>query len=424
MHIVYLHQYFTPPDGVGSTRSYEMAKRLVQAGHKVTLVTSDAFFPPTYKFKQFVTQLDIDGIELKVIRVTYSNRQSYFRRIFAFFHFALLAAAVAMRVRGVDLVFATSTPLTIMIPGIAVKWRRRIPMVFEVRDQWPAVPITLGILKNPLAVSLAKWMERTAYDQSAHIIALSPTTCDGIAAIGVSAKKISIVPNCSDVEMFRAPTARREHFFNTHPHLRGKKIVAYAGTLGFANGVDYIVQLAARMKHKDPDIHFVVAGDGAKRKQLAAMARELRVYGENFWLLEPMPKTRIPSFLSAATVVCSTFIAKAAPWPNSANKVFDGMAAAKPIVINYCGWQKESLDATGAGLSLPPNDLEMAVKKLRTFLNDEVTLERAGKASGALAETQFNRNILAEKLRWTLEQAVKQRPKSEIRTASPAQQRR
>ena len=91
MHIVYLHQYFTPPDGAGSTRSYEMARRLVGAGHKITLVTSNAFFPSDYKFDQFVTDLKIDGIELKVIRVAYSNRQSYFRRIFAFFslHFCL-----------------------------------------------------------------------------------------------------------------------------------------------------------------------------------------------------------------------------------------------------------------------------------------------------------------------------------------------
>jgi glycosyltransferase involved in cell wall biosynthesis len=422
MHIVYLHQYFTPPDGVGSTRSYEMARRLVKAGHKVTLVTSNAFFPVAYKFEKFVNELNIEDIELRIIRVTYSNRQSYIRRIFAFFQFALLAAIIATRIRDVDLVFATSTPLTIMIPGIAVKWRRRVPMVFEVRDQWPTVPIALGILKNPLAIKAAKWMERTAYKQSAHIIALSPSTRDGIAAAGVALANISLIPNCSDIDLFRVPNTHGEGFLKEFPHLKNKKIVAYAGTLGFANGVDYLVQLAARIKNKDPSICFIVAGDGAKRKQLIALAQELDVYGKNFWLLTPLPKTRVPALLSAATAVCSTFVAEAAPWANSANKFFDGMAASKPVIINYLGWQKDILENNGAGLALPPGNLDKAAEVLEVFLNDESAVAKAGYASGVLAETHYSLNSLAEQLCDLLEQVATPPPQPEIRTASPTQQ--
>jgi glycosyltransferase involved in cell wall biosynthesis len=403
MHIVYLHQYFTPPDGTGSTRSYEMARRLVSAGHRVTLVTSNAFFPPAYNFTRFVSDIVIEGIELKVIRVAYSNRQSYLRRIFAFFQFALLAAIVAIKIRGVDLVFATSTPLTIMLPGIAVKWRHRVPMVFEVRDQWPAVPIALGILKNPLAVSAARWMEQTAYKHSKHIIALSPATRDGIAAVGITPDSITVIPNCSDTDLFRIPAAQGDEFLCEFPHLKDKKIVAYAGTLGFANGVDYIVRLAASIIHLDPNICFVIAGDGAKRDQLRILAYELGVYGRNFWILSPLPKTQVPRFLAAATAVCSTFVAEAAPWPNSANKFFDGMAAGKPVIINYLGWQKNVLDCSGAGLALPLYDFDRAAKILQAFLGDEIAVAKASAASALLAETQYNRTFLANKLRSVLE---------------------
>ncbi len=405
MHIVYLHQYFTPADGVGSTRSYEMARRLVQAGHKVTLVTSNAFFPSDYRFDHLVNDLVIDGIDLKVIRVAYSNRQSYFRRILAFFQFAFLCALVAMRIRNVDLVFATSTPLTIMIPGIAVKWRHAVPMVFEVRDQWPKVPITLGILKNPLAVIAAQWMERTAYRQSAHIVALSPSTRDEIVAMGIPADTVSVIPNCSDTDLFRVDHAVGGRFLDQHPHLKNKKIIAYAGTLGFANGVDYIVQLAARMKSRDSEICFVIAGDGAKRDDLGALAEKLGVYGENLWILAPLPKNQVPALLAAATAVCSTFILEAAPWPNSANKFFDGLAAGKPIIINYLGWQKEVLDHSGAGIALPPLDLDRAADELKYFLDDEAALAKSCAASSLLADTHYNRAHLAGELRRILEEA-------------------
>ena len=406
MHIVYLHQYFTPADGVGSTRSYEKARRLVQAGHQVTLVTSTAFFPPSYRFDILVNDLAIDGIDLKVIRVAYSNRQSYLRRILAFFHFAVLCAFVAMRIRNVDLVFATSTPLTIMIPGIVAKWRHAVPMVFEVRDQWPKVPITLGILRNPLAIVVAQWMERSAYRQSSHIVALSPCTRDGIVAMGISQNDISVIPNCSDTDLFRVDRAVGNTFLDQHPHLRSKKIVAYAGTLGFANGVDYIVQLAAQMQNRDSKICFVVAGDGAKRDELTALADKLGVLGKNFWMLAPLPKNKVPPFLSAATAVCSTFILDAAPWPNSANKFFDGLAAGKPVVINYQGWQKDVLDRSGAGIALPPDDLDKAANKLKCFLDDNVAITKSSIASSLLADTHYNRAHLAEKLRRVLEEAA------------------
>lgn len=376
----------------------------------MTLVTSNAFFPPTYNFAQFVNSLVIDGIELKVIRVAYSNRQSYLRRIFAFFQFALLATIVAIKIRSVELVFATSTPLTIMLPGIAVKWRRRVPMVFEVRDQWPAVPIALGVLKNPLAVNAAKWMERTAYKHSKHIIALSPTTRDGIAAVGAAPESISVIPNCSDTDLFRVPAAQGDEFLSEHSHLRNRKIVAYAGTLGFANGVEYIVRLAAHTIHLDSHICFVLVGDGAKREQLKALACELGVYGKNFWMLAPLPKTQVPRFLSAATAICSTFIAEAAPWPNSANKFFDGMAAGKPVIINYLGWQKDVLDRSGAGLSLPLHDFDRAAKMLLAFLSDEIAVAKASEASALLADTQYNRALLAQKLQNVLERAAASTP--------------
>ncbi|MEQ9447920.1 MAG: glycosyltransferase, partial [Rhodospirillaceae bacterium] len=136
----------------------------------------------------------------------------------------MLATWVGLRVPNVSTVLATSTPLTIMIPGVAIKLLRKIPMVFEVRDQWPRVPIALGILRNPLAISLARWMERTAYANAAHIVALSPDMRDGIAEVGVSRDKISVIPNGADTELFRAGAAKSKDVLNAYPQLRSTRL--------------------------------------------------------------------------------------------------------------------------------------------------------------------------------------------------------
>lgn len=144
MHIVYLHQYFNTPAMSGSTRSYEIARRLVSAGHRVSVVTSSRISDD----RKGWVQSNESGIDVHWLAVPYSNRMAYGERISAFLRFAFGAARRAASLRG-DVVFATSTPLTIAIPGVFAARKLKVPMVFEVRDLWPEVPIAIGALRNP-----------------------------------------------------------------------------------------------------------------------------------------------------------------------------------------------------------------------------------------------------------------------------------
>ena len=241
MHILYIHQYFVPPDGSGGTRSYEMARRMVRAGHRVTLLTSTAFFPEHYRFDKSLTKLEIDGIRIFALKVPYANAMGFRQRVTAFLQFAVRATLEAMRSDRPDVVFATSTPLTIAIPAIAAKiWHRR-PMVFEVRDLWPELPIAMGMLQNPVAKIAARALELIAYRSSREVIALSPGMRDGVARTGYPAERISVVPNSCDVELFRHNTGKVELPFDAGDD----PVVTYAGTLGAINGVDYLVDIAA-----------------------------------------------------------------------------------------------------------------------------------------------------------------------------------
>src|SRR5690625_4937567 len=163
MKIIYLHQYFNTPEMSGGTRSYEMARRLVAAGHDVHMITS--WRQPDPARKNWFTTIE-EGIKVHWLPVPYSNHMSYQERIKAFFRFAFQAGNKAKALQG-DIVFATSTPLTIAIPAISASKKHRIPMVFEVRDLWPELPVAIGAIRNPALIWMAKKLELWAYKHSA-----------------------------------------------------------------------------------------------------------------------------------------------------------------------------------------------------------------------------------------------------------------
>ncbi len=420
MHILYLHQHFVPPDGAGGTRPYEMARRFVKAGHRVTLITSTAFFPAKYKLDAPVTTLQVGGFEVRALRVPYSNRMPFVERLIAFARFAHGAAMEAARIDRPDVVFASSTPLTIAIPGIAAKlWHRR-PMVFEVRDLWPELPIAMGALRSPVSRLAARALERIAYASSREIVALSPGMKEGVVRARVPPQRVSVIPNSCDLELFATPPEALELPFGRDEG----PVVTYAGTLGAVNGVDYLVEIAASARRVAPELRFVIAGDGAMRGKVRQRALELGVLDRNLWMLPEIPKRTIPALLQRTAIACSLVIDLPALWNNSANKFFDALAAGRPIFVNYEGWQADLLRATGAGLVVPPRDAEAAASLLAAFTRDAARLRRASQAALELARTRFDRDRLAQDLLQVLERAARGQAPDSIAAARAPQRGR
>ncbi|NPC84135.1 glycosyltransferase family 4 protein, partial [Pyxidicoccus fallax] len=366
MRIIYLHQYFTTPTMQGGTRSYELARRLVRMGHEVHMVTSDR--QPGNEARGW-RESDESGIHVHWLPVPYSQKMSYPERMRAFGNFAINSSHRAAQLAG-DVVYATSTPLTIAVPGIvASKWNRR-PMVFEVRDLWPAIPIAVGALKSRPAILAAQALEKAAYAGAAHIVALSPGMKAGVEAAGVSPDKITIIPNLCDPERFHVPAAEGQAFRRKYPWLGDRPMVLYAGTLGLVNGVDYLVRVAADVLARDAEVRFVILGRGSEEPALHALAERLGVKDRNLFFLPPVPKAEVPAVLSAATIATSLFTDVPGMEDNSANKFFDALASSRPLALNYGGWQAELLEQERFGLRLPPKDISAAGAMLARRVRD------------------------------------------------------
>jgi glycosyltransferase involved in cell wall biosynthesis len=399
-----MHQYFLTPDKAGGTRSFEMARRLVAHGHEVHMLTT--WFdskPPTTGRGWF--SREVDGIIVHWLPVPYSNKMGFARRLWAFIRFAFGAGRKASKIGG-DVIFATSTPLTIAIPAVHAKRRLKIPMVFEVRDLWPEVPIAMNILRNSLLIRLARWLEKYAYRNADRIVALSPGMADGVVCAGYDRDRIFVIPNSCDLELFKSSQAAARSFRDQYRHIGDGPIILYPGTLGRVNGVSWLVDLAVRVRVERPDIQFVVIGDGVERDFVMRRAEDEGVLNETFYLIPPLAKRAIVSAYAAASAVISLCIDNPALHANSANKFFDALASSTPILINYGGWQKDLIEGYGAGVALDP-DINLAAPALINFMSSSDVLTASGLAARQLGEDRFSRDALAQKMEDVLLGVVK-----------------
>lgn len=400
MKIVYLHQYFNTPDMVGGTRSYEMARRLVAMGHEVEMVTS---WRERDGRRDWFTSNEA-GITVHWLPVPYGNEMSYRQRVAAFLRFAWGAARKAASLKG-DVVFATSTPLTIALPAVYAARRLRCPMVFEVRDLWPSVPIAMGALGNPVLRGAARWLERFAYRNARRIVALSPGMADGVEAAGYPARDITIIPNSADLALFADDGKGEMRFRQAHPELGERPVLLYAGTFGRVNGVDWLVRLAAHAKARQSPFVFALIGEGSEKESIVQLARDLGVLGDNCHIYEPQTKAAVVDAFHAAALVASVTIDLPELEANSANKFFDGLAAGRPVAINYGGWQADLINGYDLGM-VWPRDVAKAYEQLERWWAQAQHHQQQRSNARKLAERDFDRDHLAGRLEQVLLDAL------------------
>lgn len=391
MRVIYLHQYFRTPEMGGGTRSYEFARRLVGQGHEVHVITSDADTASGAAAGRWRVSEE-RGVTVHWAGIPYDNSMSYRRRLCAFGSFAWRAARRAASIDH-DVVFATSTPLTIAIPAVHAARRRRSPFIFEVRDVWPETAIALGALRTPVTKWAGHRLEEWAYRRAQHVIALSPGMAQSIQGRFPDVA-VTVIPNGCDNAMFASAPAAGAAYRAATPWLGDRPLLLYAGTLGRVNGVDYLVRMAAALAETHPQIRLAIVGRGAERERVESLAVRLGVLRRNLFLLDQMSKTDVVGLFGACDIALSTVVDQPALHANSANKVFDAWAAGKPVAINHEGWLADIIRQTGCGVVLPATDPQRAAVMIGQLVSDPKRLAAAGHAATRLARDRFDRDAL------------------------------
>lgn len=393
IRVLLIHQAFTSTDEAGGTRHYELARRCSELGIGFTIVASDLSY---LTGKRVVSEKGASGGQeldgARVLRAyTYpSLHRSFVWRVVSFLSFMMTSVVAAFKAGPVDVVMGTSPPIFQALSAWFVAAVRRRPFLLEIRDLWPEFAIDMGVLRNPAIICCSRWLERFLYARATLLLVNSPAYRDYLSARGVPEDKIQLVANGVDPDMFD-PDATGE-LTKQQLGLNGKFVVTYAGALGLANDIVTILNAAARFRD-EPEIHFLLVGDGKERGHLESLARELKLTNVTF--LGSRPKSEIPEILAASEACIATL--KNIPMFRTTypNKVFDYMAAGRPTVLAIDGVIREVIERAEGGLFVPPGDDAAIASTIKGLSKDRLVARRMGAAARVYVVKHFNRDVQA-----------------------------
>lgn len=409
MRVLYFHLYFCTPEGNSGIRSYEMARALVEKGHKVTMVFGES---PRLKsplegrpYSRGTRRGTYQGIDLIEFNVAYNNKMSMFSRSWIFVKYSLRSIGLVFK-EDFDLVFATSTPITAGIPGIIMKLLgRKKPFVFEVRDLWPELPREMGVIKNKFLLWSMGVLEYLSYNKADSCVALSPGIQLGIEKRLSKEKPVYLIPNGCDLDLFKPG----EHTKTIIPGCSDDDFVSlFIGAHGIANGLDAALDAAAVLKN-DPHaghIKIVLIGDGKLKMNLVERVKNEGL--ENVLLLDPVPKKHLLDYLQAADVGLMLLAnVPAFYYGTSPNKFFDYISSGLPVLNNYPGWLAEMITEQDIGKVVDPENPEDFAEALKLLSKDRTRLKEMSINARTFAEKQFNREKLALEFEKALTQTLR-----------------
>lgn len=388
MHILLIHQAFAALNEPGGTRHFELARYLVSRGHRVTVIASPVSYL-TGKAEGHAREETIAGV--RVLRAyTYPAwHRSFVHRIFSFLSFMASSFITGLQVSDVDLVWGTSPPIFQAGTAWALARLKGAVFLLEIRDLWPAFAVGVGVLRNRALIAMAEFYERFLYRHADQIVVNSPGFIQHVRDHG--GRKIALVPNGADADMFSDTGSARD--MRSRYGLDGKFVALYAGAHGMSNDLEIVLEAACYLK-SDPDLVIVLLGDGKEKAALVRKADELGLHNVRF--LPPLPKTEMPGALQLADVCVA--ILKPIPLYRTVypNKVFDYMAAGKPVILMIDGVIREVVEEAQAGVFCLPGDARSLAAALSELKEKPERVKRMGENGRRCIQERFDRTILAQ----------------------------
>jgi colanic acid biosynthesis glycosyl transferase WcaI len=376
LQILYVSQYFPPEACAPAARVDEFTREWAQAGHQVRVLTGFPNHPegalhPEYRhaWRQGFLREERQGVRIYRTWLYPAANAGLWGRLANYGTFALSAAITGPWVaQRHSVVIATSPQLLVGAAGYGIARSRGLAFVFEVRDLWPQSIDAVGAAGKESFLYRA--LERLAsflYRRADCIVVDGERKRQQLMSIGVE-KRIEVVRNgvpedfCPDPESEEARKNRER--IRGQLGLRDEFVLLYAGTIGMAHGLDTVLDAATTLR-EERDIVFVVVGEGAEREKLSQQIAELRL--ANVRYLGKRPRAEIPAFLAAADACLAPLRRREVFKTAIPSKMFEAMAAARPVILGVEGEAKNILLEARAGVAVAPEDSQALCRAIRAL---------------------------------------------------------
>jgi glycosyltransferase involved in cell wall biosynthesis len=256
-----------------------------------------------------------------------------------------------------------SPPLFIGFSAIIASMVKRAPYIFNVSDLWPESAVQLGLVTNKHLIRMSEWLEGYFYRKAYKLSAQTQGIVEGLKKKGVAAEDILFLPNGVDIDLFQP--RERDTALEEALAVQGKRIILYAGTMGYAHGIEVALE-AADILRDQKDVLFLFVGDGSERPRLEKMAQEKNL--DNVRFIDFQPLEEIPRYYSLSTINLSTLRRYKLSEGVRPSKVFPALASGQPLIYVGEGEEAEIVKESGGGVILEPENTELLAETILELL--------------------------------------------------------
>lgn len=403
MKLLYITQYYPPEVGAGAVRSRAMSRVLAEDGWEVDVVCERPNYPTgevPESFKKYWAYKEEENKNLNIHRIwaVANQRRNVFEQLLFFISYMISSFFyVLVHPKKYDVIYVTSPPIFAGISGYLLSKILGSKFVFEVRDIWPDSAVNqIDLDSESFFIRFGRKIEKWLY-HSADLIVPVTDAAEEIIKKRSNSTPTSVIYNGVDVDLFNKKINPREGMDEDYDTKKFR--VGYVGSLGVIHDLRTFIK-AAKICESDPEIEFVIVGDGGRNNQLQEIIEEFQP--NNVTWLGLKKHEQIPFYISSFDVAINPINPSKAFESIVTVKFYEYLACEVPVITSGKGLMKKIGDESESAITVEPCEHEEMARTILELKNDRNMLTQLSSNSRNYVNNRFSRKRLAELLSETL----------------------
>lgn len=349
-----------------------------------------------YRGKAYCKE-QLDGLTIYRSWIYVSKSKKVIPRLLNYFSFVFTSLWIGLiNVKKHDVIICESPPLFLGITAMLLAFFKRSKLVFNVSDLWPESAEKLDIINNKFLLCLSYKLEALIYKKAKLV---SGQTQGIITNINqrFPAVKTHLIRNGIDLKQFNT-AGNGVEFRKKHGINPGAFVIAYAGIIGHAQGLEILIEAAKALKTHE-HICFMLVGDGPVKPMLLEMAAKEKL--ANIHFIGSVSRKEMPDVIAACDCYVTPLRKNDLFLGAIPSKIFEPLYFGKPVLLGVDGEARELFVEEGkCALFFEPENVKALVAQTLLLVNDKQLYQRLGQNGHEYVSAHFDRKKLAE-IFWT-----------------------
>lgn len=397
MKVLVLTQYFPPETGAPQNRLHSLANYLSDFGADVSVLTAMPNYPKSevydgYKGRWYAKERD-GKITIYRSWIFVHKSKGIIVRLLNYFSFVFTALFVGIfKIKKHDIIICESPPLFLGITAMLLRLFKGSKLVFNVSDLWPESAEKLNIINNKFLLSISYKLEALIYKKSSLVSGQTQGIIDSVNSRFPNTNTF-LLRNGIDTNQFKT-LGNRTTFRETHHFHHTDFIVAYAGIIGHAQGLEILVE-AANQLQENTNIKFMLVGDGPVKDSLIELAKKYTL--KNITFINSIPRSQMPDVIAACDCYVTPLRKNDLFLGAIPSKIFEPLYFGKPVLLGVNGEAKALfVDEGKCALHFEPENTQQLVEGIKLLHRDTNLYQTLSKNGITYVSSNFNRKILAQ----------------------------